>query len=198
LWRGADPLLPRHPNNSVFPKGVSRARRARGRGASPGPPLRGWRGEEGAHPSDNPDMGRISPVPKYEERALGTRVALAGLRETQGNLSRDVGTGLAGHDTGDPARPAPLGGDRGRPVPHTHPPGPAAYLREPGRPRVLSSRAGVWPAPPPRGGRGNGRRSQSACPQPRGRGPGKAPHRRTSAPRPRAQAPKPGQLALSG
>uniref|UniRef100_A0A8C0WKG6 Uncharacterized protein n=1 Tax=Castor canadensis TaxID=51338 RepID=A0A8C0WKG6_CASCN len=83
---------------------------------------------------------------------------------------------------------------QGRPVPHTHPPGPAAYLREPGRPRVLSSRAGVWPAPPPRGGRGNGRRSQSACPQPRGRGPGKAPHRRTSAPRPRAQAPKPGQL----
>uniref|UniRef100_A0A7N5P6F0 Uncharacterized protein n=1 Tax=Ailuropoda melanoleuca TaxID=9646 RepID=A0A7N5P6F0_AILME len=72
-----------------------------------------------------------------------------------------------------PARPAPPGPGHS----------PAAYLKEPSR-RVPSS------------GGGSGRRSHSARPQPRGRGPGQSPHRRTRAPRLGAHAPKPGQLAL--
>uniref|UniRef100_A0A673TBJ0 Uncharacterized protein n=1 Tax=Suricata suricatta TaxID=37032 RepID=A0A673TBJ0_SURSU len=58
-------------------------------------------------------------------------------------------------------------------------PGSTAYLKEPNRLRVPS-----------------GRRSHSARPQPRGRGPGQAPHLRNRAPCLGAHAPKPGQLAL--
>lgn len=71
-------------------------------------------GGELAHLSDNTirgSSGRIFPLPKYEERAPGTGVALARFPVTQGNLSGDVGTLLAGHDTGPrgPRPPAPPG-----------------------------------------------------------------------------------------
>lgn len=78
--------------------------------------------------------GRIffPPLPKYEECSLGTGVALARFRETQGNLSRGVETGSPAMTPGPrPARHQDDSGlvdsaPRGRTVI------PAAYLREPG------------------------------------------------------------------
>lgn len=46
------------------------------------------------------NSGQIFPLPKYKEYAPSTGVALARFPETQGNLSGDVETRLAGHDTG--------------------------------------------------------------------------------------------------
>lgn len=188
------------------------------------------------HLSDNTQIrdssGRFFPWPKYKECTPDTGVVPARFPKTLGNLSGDVGTRLAGHDTGPqgprppsatrgdsglaralrpaaagPLRQRRLGRASGEPGPLSpaaarlprHPgPGPAAYLREPGRLCVQSSGSGVWSAPPPRGGRGSGRRSHSARPQPRGRGPGQPSHRRSRTPHLRAHTPKPGQLALFG
>lgn len=74
----------------------------------------------------------FTPLPKYEECALGTGVALARFRETLGNLSRGVETGSPAMTLGP--RPARHPGDSGLadPSPRSRAVNPAAYLREPG------------------------------------------------------------------
>lgn len=80
--------------------------------------------------------GRIfPPLPKYEECALGTGVALARFRKTLGNLSRGVETGSPAMTLGP--RPARHPGDSGLPGPSplSRAVSSAAYLREPGHAR---------------------------------------------------------------
>lgn len=74
-------------------------------------------------------------MPKYEECALGTGVALARFRKTLGNLSRGVETGSPAMTLGP--RPARHPGDSGLPGPSplSRAVSSAAYLREPGHAR---------------------------------------------------------------
>lgn len=122
----------------VFPKRVSLRRSSPRGGARPGSPhFCSPREKERAHPSDNTDAGQLwedffPPLPKYEECSLGTGVALARFRETQGNLSRGVETGSPAMTPGP--RPARHQDDSGLvdPAPRGRTVIPAAYLREPG------------------------------------------------------------------
>lgn len=120
-----------------------------------------------------------APGPPPAQRHPGWQRPGPALRPTAAGPFRQRRPSRAAREPGPLSPAAPLPG-----------PGPAAYLREPGRLRVQSSGGGVWSAPPPRGGWGSGRRSHSARPQPRGRGPGQLSHCPTRAPRPQGTHPK--------
>lgn len=81
-------------------------------------PLRAQKEKELVHLNDNIDMGQFwadFSIAKYKECAPSTGVALVRFPETQGNLSGDVETRLAGHDTGPQGSrpPSATRGDRG-------------------------------------------------------------------------------------